>query len=128
VEVIKMNKTKTLKRRKISSLSMSNKEINLRIKKDAKVSKFNPDRYLSKEFIGSAIMECLLNNDPEGIIELLEIYLDEHNKVALLKEAKVARSTVYQALKHKNPTIKTLAKIVSTVSQPHVKNNRHSSK
>lgn len=61
-------------------------------------------------------MECLLNNDPEGVVELLEIYMDEHNKVALLKEANVARSTAYQALKHKNPTIKTLAKIVSTVA------------
>lgn len=88
----------------------------MRIKKGVKTSKFEPEKYLSKEFIGSAIMECLLNNDPEGVVELLEIYMDEHNKVALLKEANVARSTAYQALKHKNPTIKTLAKIVSTVA------------
>ena len=93
---------------------MSKKESSLRIKKGAKVSKFDPEKYLTKEFIGSAIMECLLNNDPEGVVDLLEIYLEEHNKVAFFKEAKVSRSTAYQALKHKNPTIKTLAKIVHT--------------
>lgn len=61
-------------------------------------------------------MECLLNNDPEGIVELSAIYLDEYNKVGFLKEAPVSRSTAYQVLRHKNPTIKTLAKIVSTAA------------
>ncbi len=88
---------------------------NLKIKKTAKINKFDPNKYLTKEFIGAAIMECLLNNDPEGVVELLEIYLDEHNKAAFLKDAGVARSTAYQVLKNKNPTIKTLAKIVSTI-------------
>lgn len=95
---------------------MSKEDSKLRLKKGSKVKKFDPNEYLSADFIGSAIMECLLNNDPEGIIELLEIYLEEHNKVELLKKAHVSRSTAYQALKHKNPTIKTLAKIVSTVA------------
>lgn len=94
---------------------MSKTKKQLRIKKSAKVKKFDPDKYLSADFIGAAIMECLLNNDPEGIVELLTIYLEEHNKVKLLKEANVPRSTIYQAFKHKNPTIKTLAKIVSAV-------------
>lgn len=105
-----MDKIKTLKRRKISSKNTLKKEIRLKIKKRVKTSKFEPEKYLSKEFIGSAIMECLLNNDPEGVVELLEIYMDEHNKVALLKEANVARSTAYQVLKHKNPTIKNFGK------------------
>lgn len=110
-----MGKTKTLTRRRKYSLSTS-KNKQLKLKKGTKVSKFEADKYLTREFIGSAIMECLLNNDPQGVVELLEIYLDEHNKVALLKDAKVARSTAYQALKHRNPTIKTLAKIVSTLA------------
>jgi DNA-binding phage protein len=88
----------------------------MRIKKGVKVKKFDPDKYLSADFIGKAIMECLMNNDPEGILDLLSIYLEEHNKVKFLKEAHISRSTVYQAFKHKNPTIKTLAKIVSNVS------------
>lgn len=110
-----MDKTKTLRRPRKSSLNTLKNKTQLKIKKGVKVKKFSPDKYLSKEFIGSAIMECLLNNDPQGVVELLEIYLDEHNKVALLKDANVARSTAYQALKHKNPTIKTLAKIVSKI-------------
>ena len=86
------------------------------MKKGVKVKKFDPDKYLSADFIGAAIMECLLNNDPEGIVELLTIYLEEHNKVELLKNAQVSRSTVYQAFRHKNPTIRTLAKVVSAVA------------
>ena len=101
---------------KKQSISNTLKVNRLKIKKGAKIKKFDPDIYLSADFIGAAIMECLLNNDPEGIVELLTIYLEEHNKVELLKKAQVSRSTVYQAFKHKNPTIKTLAKIVSTVA------------
>lgn len=111
-----MDKIKTLKMPRKSSSNMLKNKVQLKLKKEIKVSKFDPDEYLSKAFIGSAIMECLLDNDPEGIVELLQIYLDEHNKTALLKDANVARSTAYQALKHKNPTIKTLAKIVSTIA------------
>lgn len=109
-----MGKIKTSGKRKTFSLNISSKPACLRIKKGAKVKKFDPDKYLSKDFIGAAIMECLLNNDPEGIVELLSIYLSEHNKAEIFKEAKVSRSTVYQAFRHRNPTIRTLAKIVST--------------
>jgi hypothetical protein len=84
MEVTKMDKTKISKRPKTSLKSTLKKENNLKIKEGAKTSKFEPEKYLSKEFIGSAIMECLLSNDPEGVVELLEIYRDEHNKVALL--------------------------------------------
>jgi DNA-binding phage protein len=114
--VIKMDKIKTSKKRKKSSRSTLKSSKQLRIKKGAKITKFDPDKYLSADFIGAAIMECLLNNDPEGIVELLTIYLEEHNKVELLKKAQISRSTVYQAFRHKNPTIKTLAKIVSSVA------------
>lgn len=110
-----MGKIKISKRLKTSSLNVSKKKNELKIKKGAKVKKFNPNKYLSADFIGAAIMECLLNNDPEGIVELLTIYLEEHNKVELLKKADISRSTMYQAFRHKNPTIRTLAKIVSTV-------------
>lgn len=95
---------------------MSREQQHLRLKKGVKTTRFNPDKYLSADFIGAAIMECLLNNDPEGIVELVQIYLEEHNKAEFLKEAGVSRSTAYQAFRHKNPTIKTLAKIVSTAA------------
>jgi hypothetical protein len=55
---------------------MSSKSAPLKLKKGAKVKKFDPDKYLSKNFIGSAIMECLLNNDPEGIARAFEHILE----------------------------------------------------
>ena len=59
-----------------------------------------------------AVFECLLNNDPKGAVEMIEIYLYGLNKAKLLKESGLAKSTMYSALKHGNPTIKTLAKIM----------------
>ena len=59
-----------------------------------------------------AILECLQNNDPEGAMEMITIYLEALNKTRLIKKAKLPKSTMYSALKHRNPTIKTLAKIL----------------
>ena len=42
---------------------------------------------------------------------MIEIYLDALNKSKLRRETKLPKSTLYSALKHRNPTIKTLAKI-----------------
>ena len=59
-----------------------------------------------------AILECLQNNDPKGAMEMVSIYLEALNKSKLQKETELPKSTMYSALKHKNPTIKTLAKIM----------------
>lgn len=59
-----------------------------------------------------AVFECLLNNDPEGAMEMIEMYLRALNKAKLRKQTKLSKSTLYSALKHRNPTIKTLAKIM----------------
>lgn len=59
-----------------------------------------------------AILECLQNNDPEGAMEMIVIYLDALNKTKLRKQTNLPKSTMYSALKHGNPTIKTLAKIM----------------
>ncbi len=61
-----------------------------------------------------AILECLQNNDPEGVMEMIAIYLEAKNKTALRKGVALPKSTMYSALKHRNPTIKTLAKLMST--------------
>lgn len=89
------------------------KNDSIKLKKDVKVKKANPNKYLSKEFIGSAIMECFLNNDPDGVVELLQIYLEEQNKVKFFEETDIPRSTAYQFFRHKNPTIRTVAKCIS---------------
>ena len=59
-----------------------------------------------------AILECLQNNDPEGVMEMITIYLDALNKAHLTQKAHLPKSTMYSALRHRNPTIKTLAKIM----------------
>jgi len=61
-----------------------------------------------------AIFECLRNNDPEGAMEMIEIYLDAMNKTKMRRASKLPKSTMYSALKQRNPTIKTLAKIMYT--------------
>lgn len=35
---------------------------------------------LNQDNIGNAILECLINNDPEGVIEIISIYLRVLNK------------------------------------------------
>ena len=68
----------------------------------------NPDK------TAMAVFECLLNNDPDGAMEMIEIYLEALNKAKLIRQTKLAKSTLYSALKHRNPTIRTLAKIMYT--------------
>ena len=73
----------------------------------------NPSDYLTNpENIGRAIVECLENNDPEGVMEVISIYLEAVNKTKLSQSSDLHRQTVYSALKHRNPTIKTLAKLM----------------
>ena len=45
-------------------------------------------------------------------MEAIETHLEAMNKSAFFKEAGVPRSTMYKLFKMKNPTIKTLAKIM----------------
>lgn len=67
---------------------------------------------LDEERIGRAIWECLKNGDSEGVMEIIQIHLDAVNKTRLSNEAKIPKTTMYHALRSKNPTIKTLAKLV----------------
>jgi predicted transcriptional regulator len=77
------------------------------------ITAFSPTEKLRDiKLIGAAIMECLIDNDPKGAMEAIETHLEAMNKSAFLKEAGVPRSTMYKLFKTKNPTIKTLAKII----------------
>ncbi len=76
-----------------------------------------PTKYLTREKnAGGAILECLQNNDPEGVMEVLGIYLEAVNKSKLIEVGEIPKSTLYHSLRHKNPTLKTLAKLVSSYS------------
>src|SRR5271166_5042508 len=79
------------------------------IREDSNVTEVDPiANLLDPDLIGSAIMQCLIENDPEGVMEIIEDHLYALNKSKFLREANVPRSTMYQLLKRKNPTIKTL--------------------
>jgi hypothetical protein len=54
----------------------------LKIKTNAKTIPYSPTAgLLDENFIGCAILDCLKNNDPEGVIEVIEIHLNALNKV-----------------------------------------------
>lgn len=105
-----MDKTKTSKRPEVSS-QKPKKE--LRLVDFEGVKRTNPLKDLADpDLVAQAVFECLLNNDPEGAMEMIEIYLEALNKTKFRKKTRLAKSTMYSALKHRNPTMKTLAKIM----------------
>jgi len=104
-----MGKIKTSKKRQRSSA----RSVRINLNKVPGLTRANPLKELvDPEKTGLAILECLQNNDPEGAMEMIAIYLDALNKAHLRKKSKLPKSTMYSALKHRNPTIKTLAKIM----------------
>lgn len=106
-----MDKIKTSKKHQASlaKLSMTN------LDKVKGLKRANPLKELTdQDKIAMAVFECLLNNDPEGVMEMVEIYLSALNKTKLRKKTHLHKSTMYSALKHRNPTIKTLSKIMYT--------------
>jgi DNA-binding phage protein len=89
------------------------KESNRVLRDDAKLKEHDPMKsLLDTKKMGAAVMECLIENDTEGALEIIEIYLDALNRTQFLKDAKIPRSTAYNVFKRRNPTIKTLAKIM----------------
>lgn len=111
-----MDRTRTSREQK----EFSPKKQHLVIKKNAEIREHNPLAYiLDENNIARGILECLKNNDPEGVMEIIEIYLGALNKAQFLKEAHVPRSTMYNLFKNRNPTVKTLAKIVHASTEIH---------
>ncbi|MCX5922693.1 MAG: hypothetical protein NTX86_05205 [Candidatus Dependentiae bacterium] len=103
-----MHKKKTSKKQEFSFKNMQ----------ETKISKkglipWNPeDDLMDHQKVGAALLECLIDNDTESFMEILDSYL-RINRLQVSKNANMARSTVQLALsKSGNPTLKTLAKIV----------------
>lgn len=67
---------------------------------------------LDESLIANAIWECLKDNDPDGVIEIIEAHLNAKNKSKLADQFNLPRTTIYHAFKSKNPTLHTLAKLV----------------
>lgn len=82
-----------------------------KLKKKPRV--YDPSRTLLDEhLIASAVWECLKDNDPNGVIEILEAHLRAKNKSKFSRDNDVPRTTLYHAFRSKNPTLHTLAKLV----------------
>ncbi len=106
-----MDKIKTLKKQRKSIMSGS-------VKFKKKPKKFEADKYLLDEsLIANAIWECLRDNDPKGVIEIIEAHLEAKNKSKLSRDHKIPRTTYYHAIRSKNPTLSTLAKIIHATTE-----------
>lgn len=103
-----MAKRKISKKRNRFSKNLSKIDLNASGLKDVDPLK----ELIDPDFTARGILECLQNNDPKGVMEIIASYLSALNKYKLQREAKLPRSTTYSVLRHKNPTIKTLAKIM----------------
>jgi DNA-binding phage protein len=119
-----MGKTKTLQRRKTFSLSTQRKKVKrshlnkepteeLVLRDNVNVKEYNPTKnLLDTQKLGAAIMECLIENDTDGALEIIEIYLQAVKRTHFLEKANIPRSTAYNFFKRKNPTLKTIAKLL----------------
>ena len=78
---------------------------------------YNPMKdLLDDQLIAKAVWECLKDNDPDGVIEILEAHLRAKNKSKLAREHDLPRTTLYHAFKSKNPTLHTVAKLVHAIA------------
>ena len=85
----------------------------IKLKKNAHDIEYSPTQeLLDEDFIAKAVWECLKDNDYEGVVEVIEAHLRAVNKTRAAKDNDLARSTMYNAFKSKNPTVKTVAKLV----------------
>ncbi len=107
-----MSKKKISKKREFSLENMQETKINKK-----KVIKWSPEKTLGdSQKVGAALLECLVDNDTETFIEILDAYL-RINRLQVSKKAELSRSTVQLAFsKSGNPTLKTLARIVHEAS------------
>jgi hypothetical protein len=104
-------------KKKILSPQKESSKRTLTLKADAKVFDWDPaEDILKGDLVQKAFFECLMNNDPEGAIEVIDIYLITIQAVDIIRQADIPRSSFCSIFKTKNPRVKTLAKIISARS------------
>lgn len=104
-----MPKAKTSRTQNVSSRNTPTRKL----KAGLRLKPYDPTKaLLDEDRIGRAIWECLKNEDTEGVIEVISIHLAAKNKAHLIEETDIPKTTFYHSLRSKNPTLKTLAKLV----------------
>jgi DNA-binding phage protein len=90
------------------------------LRDDANLKEYDPIKnLLDHKRLGAAVMQCLMENDTDGVLEIIESYLYAVDKTQFLKDAKISRSTAYNVFKRRNPTLKTIAKLMHASSHLH---------
>lgn len=104
-----MNKKKTLKKHAFSLNELQPIEvIDESELHDSKASEF----FKNKNEVAQAIFQCLIDNDTQTFMEILDAYLSV-NRTQIAQRTQLTRATITQAFsKTGNPTLKTIAKIV----------------
>jgi hypothetical protein len=78
----------------------------------AKLIKFSPtDDLLDEDFIARVILSCLMDNDPEGVVEVIQAFQRARSR----RVTPGGASDSAMSLKTKNPSLKTLAQFVSSI-------------
>jgi len=79
----------------------------------SKFKDFNVNEFFENENdVAAALLQCLIDNDSESFMEILDSYL-RVNRSKIAQKTKLSRATVSSAFSKKsNPTLKTIAKIV----------------
>ena len=105
-----MVKTKILSKQKKSSENTPK----YKLKTGVKLIPYSPTQEILKgDLTAKAIMECLLNNDLEGVIEVISEYLEILHKV---KTSEHIEFVAHSKMKIKQPTMTTLAKFMNALT------------
>lgn len=99
-----MAKIKTLDKQEKSLHNKPNPTYS--IKKNVGIKRHDPlKQLLNKKFIGKAIIECLENNDPEGVLEMLLLYIKTLNKAQTIQKTKNIRTRKTRSISKKHTRI-----------------------
>ena len=103
-----MNKKKISKKRDFALTDIPRVNIDEKSLKEIKPE----EHFKDTSKIAEALFQCLIENDTQAFIEILDAYL-RVNRTRAARETKISRSTIKLALSKKgNPTLKTIAGIV----------------
>lgn len=104
-----MNKKKTSKKHEFSLADIPHFDIH----DEHEFIEFKPEKFFNnKNAVAQALLQCLIENDTEAFMEILDSYL-RVNRTKVAKNADLSRSTISSAFSKKgNPTLKTIAQIV----------------
>jgi probable addiction module antidote protein len=111
--LIKMAKTKTLKKQKKSSPKAKEPQY-LKLKAGVKTHSWNPtNELLDEDNLRASLFDALKQGDTEAFKEILTGHLEAKIKSKSAQAHGLSARTMYEALSEKgNPSLKTIAKIV----------------